>query len=247
MRIATFLLKYRRLALHTTVFFVAATLLLRPLLPAVWPILPLDSHQLAGLVLAIFGVLVIDFHNVLSLYRPTDVAYIEHGSLDDAISKCIKRLGHIRELRIIASTSRTILPLIRTQNPFVDKCQIFLQRIDVDPTSPNIAKLSKVRSVIDDHATMWRQLQAQGPHREPPRIRSVSVHFLPAVIPTGYELIFDEKLMIVGLFVPSHLASNAVEPLEQPWIVDSSTEAGRLLIDRHRKQFDRLAETYPPG
>jgi hypothetical protein len=141
------------------------------------------------------------------------------------------KLGkRIEELRVFAISSQQILSFVKHQEFTINRCTLLVRAFS--PRDKQHADFQgQIKLVVSD----WRRLQQAGVIGE---LHIRSYDFLP----TEYECIFDDSLLVLGLYESDPDDYSEVKVLP-PTVVDGSSPAGRQMIELYRTRFDKLFET----
>jgi hypothetical protein len=194
----------------------------------------IEPNQLFGIFIAITGVISLEFYKLLSSLRLSSIVHVQDVSISEGIRSGIGIHKAINHLRVWASTTEVILPNIRDCAATFDVCEVLIQN---HCDSDDETKQTLIRQKVENATQTWKDLVQQGVIR-----KLVIKQF--SFTPSQYMVIFEDRFVLVGLFVPSPLKAHAVDFIN-PFAIDSSTERGRDMIQRYTKQFDRLFASLP--
>lgn len=231
MRIAKVLLRLGRIVAYGTLIITALTLLFWPYVNAFFP--PLSTSQVAGLLLGIITIIVIDFYHLVAGNRPGSVVYLDHTTIADGIRVAVVANTQPRHVRVLASTSEVILPLIRDSGVHIQTCDLMIQQFDPKGSEKDKTLSAKCDGII----STWKDLKTQGiiEHLVVKRFSFVPLH---------YFIAFDDERLVVGLFQPVELPAHAVD-YYKPVIITDATVPGKMLIQKYTQQFDDLFRSLP--
>ena len=169
-----------------------------------------------------------------SSLKPKAFAKVEHLSISDAVRTATAYTKPIKHLRIFASTTDVILPVIRDNRLDIDLCELALQWFDNSATDK---KLQTLYAQCENNIAFWTDLKHMNYIN---RIILVRYPFTPS----HFVILVDETFVISGLYCPSESPTSAVDYFE-PWIIDNSTPSGQILIQKYTRQFLDLIKPLP--
>jgi hypothetical protein len=137
-----------------------------------------------------------------------------------------RRVG---KLRIFAISSQQILSFFRSEDFLVDTCQLLVRAFD-----RNDAAHAEFQNQILLAVKDWKRLAVDG------KIKTLSIRSYD-FFPTEYQVIFDDKAMLSGLYdsAPSDYSEVLVR---HPFHVDGFSADGRSMIHAYSHRFDNLFE-----
>lgn len=153
-------------------------------------------------------------------------------TLADAIGRAVKK-KKISNLRIFASTTGKIQPILSSLDILVDECEMILWKIRGDELI-NTEKRHNHR--LNDLLKEWREVTTKKLRMEPPIVKVYDF------CPTQYLIIIDRSFAVIGSFVPNPSSETLLE-IEDPILVTSRTIFGRALIDKKIQWFEKLSKS----
>jgi hypothetical protein len=216
----------------------AAMLFIAAFLLIIWPLiknLPLFNTptQLFGVCVALLAALILDLARRIGPQEQGESVPVQRLSIGAAIREATGRRKSLTILRVLASTTETILPAIRDSSIQMNSCKVMVRDFSSAADPDAAAQLAKSDSLIQT----WSELS----HRK--IAGEVVVKRVPFV-PTFFVVIFDDRALIHGLYIPAARSANAVQYLE-PMLIENRSLAGQAIIDMFIKQFDDFFAEYP--
>ena len=195
-----------------------ATLFTASLLLIFWPlvqrVLPFNNPtQLFGVCVALLAALILEWAKRTGQQEASESVLVQRLSIGGAIRAVVDRRKTVTVLRVLASTTETILPALRDTPIRMKSCRImvhdFSSRIDPDAK----AQIAKSESLIKT----WSEL----PQR---RVADDVTVKRVSFVPTFFVVIFDDRALLHGLYIPSARSTSAVHYLE-PMLIENRSLA----------------------
>jgi len=207
-----------------TIIATAVLLLFRDLLQK---FIPLSVTQLLAIPLAAIAVLLLDVLKSLNSSRPPPVS---HTSIWAGLNRATTARRSVHMLRVLASSTETILPALRDSDVRVHHCMVLMQQLDESQIELHPDFPSKTRTLVRE----WVHLREIHMIE---RLRLRRFRFTP----TLFMVILDHKSAVFGQFCPTPTLPNPVQYIE-PMLVDDSTPESAMVIDKLIQQFDAMFE-----
>jgi len=212
--------------------FIAASLLV------VWPLvqkLPLFSTptQLFGLCVALLAALILDLARRIGPQEQGESVQVQRLSIGATIRAATDRRKSVTTLRVLASTTETILPALRDSSIHMKSCKVMVHDFSLSADPNAITQVAKSDSLIQT----WSEL----PQR---KIANEVVVKRVQFVPTFFVVIFDDRTLVHGLYIPASRSTNAVQYLE-PMLIENRSLASQAIIDMFIKQFDDIFDETP--
>lgn len=203
-----------------------------------WPLIAkteyfgqLDKMVPLGIAMGIMLTFVRYFDNLLSQIRAGSQE-LKNLAIGDAFREILaKGGGRVRRIRIYALTTEVILPVVRDVNCKIEVCEILLHKFDENGHVHAARQLNKTVSDIKDK---WGALKIQG------QIQKLKI-VLYTDMPSQYVVIFDDKAVMQGLFVPNDASPHGCD-LVEPVIIWNNDETAGKLVEKYTKWFDVMYE-----
>jgi hypothetical protein len=210
-----------------------AMLFIAALLLIFWPlaqkVVPLSAPtQLFGLCVALLASLILELTRRIGQQEVGDFVQIQRTSIGGAIRAAVDQRKTVTTLRILASTTETILPALRDTPIRIKSCRVMVHDFSSRVDAEGKARAAKSDSLI----ATWSELPQ---HKVAEEVTVKRVQFEP----TFFVVIFDDRALIHGLYVPSARRTSAVHYLE-PMIVENQSLASQAIIDTFIRQFDDI-------
>jgi class 3 adenylate cyclase len=152
---------------------------------------------------------------------------ILHGSLVELFGLIEKRIGQVERLRIYANASTSVQPIFANSRVQARRCEMILREPGSDdPDSANFLQH------LGHMLKQWDELKRAGRISEFECRRS-------NMLPTEWQIIFDDTFIICGLNVPDRSDWLGIAEIE-PFLVDNSSPEGKFFIDKYVERFDRF-------
>jgi len=188
----------------------------------------LTIERVLGVFAAIMSSMFLYFDSRLSAAIRGPIRPLTHMSLNDCFNQIARQYRHIGRMRIFAVSSGRIHPLFSSSNIQVDKCDILLR--DFTDAEVRVSRNAEYQRHINDIVSEWER------DREKGKVKKLAIDRF-FFIPTEYYIIFDDKAMVLGTYMPTSDGwSDVIEPV---FIQNSSTE-GAELIRKYAVRFDQL-------
>lgn len=199
----------------------------------------IKPYQLGGVVISVIAAAILyfdaRFEEILSRSRGT----ITSGTLGECINRLLHVNARVSTLRVHAASSEAIQPQIADKDARIDTCCLLLRRFPVAEAEADDNKKSyneRLEGVIRE----WRQRVTDG-HIGELKIKTISWP------PTTYQVIFDDRALLLGPFYRRDDVPAGVEYL-RPVIIENLSVDGREMIKSFREAFDltfRSADEFP--
>jgi len=158
------------------------------------------------------------------------VKSLKQMQLGEAFSVIAKTSPRVEHLRIFAISSLQILSFFKFNDIRADKCQILLRGFEENDTDHQDF-LNQIKLICSD----WQYLHKTN------RILELEIRHYD-FLPTEYEVIFDNEYLIFGLYDSDPTDYSGVS-VRNPVLVDSKTDAGRIMVSEFANRFDNLFKT----
>lgn len=149
-------------------------------------------------------------------------------SLNSAISLAVGENKSVENIRIYASTTEVILPIIRDLKLKADDCKILLQIFDKDDPNPNSDELNCLCCRMKKK---WEELKGKG-------IKNLSVVRYNRY-PTEYLVIVDDRYLIRGRYLPNDGSEHGSDYFD-PIVFSGKEIASKRYIDETIVWFDTI-------
>jgi hypothetical protein len=215
-----------------------AMLFITSLLLIFWPlaqkVLPFSSPtQLFGLCVALLASLILELARRMGQQEVGESVPIQRLSIGGAIRAAVDHRKTVTMLRVLASTTETILPALRDTPIQIKSCRVMVRDFSsrVDPDGK--AQAAKSDSLVKT----WSELPQRKVAEE---VTVKRVQFEP----TFFVVIFDDRTLIHGLYIPPARSTSAVHYLE-PMLIENGSLASQAIIDMFIRQFDDMFDENP--
>jgi hypothetical protein len=210
---------------------VALLLLFHDLIQA---FIPFNSTQLLAISIAALALLLVEFNNAITHQLSKPTATFRHLPMHQGLGLATTTNKRVGTLRVLVSTSETVLPILRASNVRIAECRVLIQDFSHAHDPKSKALLAKTEAL----AGVWSDLVADR------RIQKLVLR-RTNLVPLFFMVVFDETCAVFGPTFPTPPKSTAVEYLE-PIYVDSTTSDGKLMIEKLTSQFDIVFEQATP-
>jgi hypothetical protein len=188
--------------------------------------------QLLGIITTAISILAIDFYAQLKRTHTNEVVQLSHHTIKDSISLASAGEQRIKILRIFASTSEMILPVIKETDLYIEQCKLLLQELD---ETTGDKKAIEMNRKCETFIKNWEDLINVN------KIDKLEIKRY-RFVPNHFYIIFDNKHLVFGLYYPTDSAVHSVRFID-PILVESSTISGQMLIEKHIEQFENIFRT----
>ena len=188
----------------------------------------LTIHKIGALVLITIVATIVYFDSRLDRILSSPEGTIKRGSLGECIDAYIKDNTHLKELRVYATSSEAIQPLIGARNIHIKKCKILIN-LNMKDGKIDRSDRYNIRTLhlVDE----WNQLQKDG------RIDTLEIRNI-ASIPLSYEVIFDQKAILLGKYFVRKNVPAGVEFMD-PFLIRGQSSETKELIGTYIVAFDK--------
>lgn len=182
----------------------------------------LETPQIVGILAGVMAGVVLYFDDRISQVIRGPSGVISDGTLGECLDEAFRGSKRVEHLRVMATSSEMIEPLIESRGIRVGRCDLLLRRYPDAPKSHN----ERVEYMVRE----WRALGTAG------RIDTVDVAFYDSV-PSEYQVIVDDDAIIFGAYVynPQQPAEADVRP---PSLMHNVSPEAGALIGRFIAAFD---------
>jgi hypothetical protein len=143
--------KIARYASVGTLFAAALLLILWPLVQRLFPIN--DPTQLYGLSVALLAALILDLAKRVVPSEPGESLAIRRLSIGAAIQAATEHRKEVKVLRVLASTTETILPALRDSQIRMKSCKVMVRKF-----SQNDPLMASQIAKADSLVQTWSEL-----------------------------------------------------------------------------------------
>lgn len=181
-----------------------------------------------------------DLENVQQTYLKAMSPSIQTKSLAQAFDAVSAKRLRWDRLRIFAITTQQIVTFFDSHQFSVGHCEILIH----GPTSPKGKHGNGLHLDLTSYPIeMWRSLEKEG------RIGKLTVRSYE-FLPTQYECIFDDDILLLGLYEPDPRDSLGVR-VGPVTMVESNTPHAKRMIEEYKSRYDSLfgvcADHYGPN
>lgn len=202
--------------------------------PLVQKILPFTNPtQLFGLCVALLATLILDLAKRIGLQQAGESIAVQRLSIGGAIRAATENRNTVTVLRVLASSTETILPALRDSPIRMKGCRVMVHDFSSRTDPEAKAQAAKAESLI----RTWSELPQRKVADE---VTVKRVQF----IPTFFVVIFDDRALIHGLYIPAARTTSAVHYLE-PMLIENRSPASQAIIDMFIKQFEDIFDENP--
>jgi hypothetical protein len=138
----------------------------------------------------------------------------------------------IENIRIYASTTEVILPIIRDLKLKADNCKVLLQIFEKDDPNPHSKELNDLCIRM---TKAWEELKVKG-------IKNLSVVRYNRY-PTEYLVIVDDRYLIRGRYTPSDESEHGSD-FSDPIIFSGKEAESKRYIDETISWFDTIFDYF---
>lgn len=167
-----------------------------------------------------------NLHDTQEAYLKAVAPIIQTMSLAQGFATVSRQHVRWTNLRIFAVSSQQILTFFRSHRFIVDNCELLIRADPRDKRTRAWANSSRL--LVQE----WRTLEREG-YVGKLTVRSYDF------FPTEYECIFDEKVLLLGLY-ESDPDDHWDIKVGNVTLVEDSTPYGRHMIQEYRSRFDKL-------
>jgi hypothetical protein len=199
--------------------------------PLVQRILPFSNPtQLFGLCVALLATLVLDLAKRTGSQENSHAVPVQRLSIGGAIRATAEHRSSVTVLRVLASSTETILPALRDSPIRMKNCRVMVHDFSSRTDPEGRAQAAKAESLI----RTWGELPQRKVADE---VTVKRIQF----IPTFFVVIFDNRALVHGLYVPVGRSNNATHYLE-PMLIENKSPSSQEIIEMFIRQFDDIFE-----
>lgn len=223
-----------KMARYASVAMLFTASLLLIFWPLVQKILPLSNPtQLFGLCVALLATLILELAKRTGQQEAGESVPVQRLSIGAGIRAVVDHRKTVTVLRVLASTTETILPALRDTPIQIKSCRVMVHDFSsrVEPEAK--VEAAKSESLIKT----WSELPQRNVAEE---VILKRVQF----VPTFFVIIFDDRALIHGLYIPLARNTTAVYYLE-PMLIENRSLASQAIIDMFIRQFDDMFDENP--
>lgn len=197
-----------------------------------WPFIQeyfgkIDKMSIVGVVVGVVAAFIGYFDQKLNSILEAKQS-IRNTGIGDAVREAIKVRGaHVKEMRLAALTGETMLPVIKDVPCYIEKCYLMLHRYE---ESGPVAHYDDVNRHVVSLIGRWESLVHTG------RIGTLEIAYYTQ-FPTEFIMLFDDAVMINGLFYAPGDTPSGAEFLEPAVIINTGIESSKW-IAKNIRRFD---------
>src|SRR5580704_8814331 len=205
-----------KVARYASVVMLFTASLLLIFWPLVQRILPFSNPtQLFGLCVALLAAFILDLAKRTGSQETGESVLVQRLSIGGAIRTAVENRKTVTVLRVLASTTETILPALRDSPIRMKSCRVMVNDFSSRTDPEAKAQAAKAESLIQT----WSELPQR---RVAEEVTVKRVQF----IPTFFVVIFDDRALIYGLYIPAARRTSAVHYLE-PILIENRSLASQ--------------------
>jgi len=157
---------------------------------------------------------------------------IKHGDLNGFLTIIKSKYPEIKTIKVLANVTNAFLPAFQSSSLSVIEMQLLLRKPDGNCDKKEEEYENYFKTIVND----WKKLENRG------IIKRLGIKYFD-FLTTDWQVIIDDKFIILGLNVPQKDDWKKFEITDTILIVGDS-ESGKSLIEKYTKRFDRFYNEY---
>jgi len=157
---------------------------------------------------------------------------IKHGDLNELLTIIKSKYPEIKTIKVLANVTNAFLPAFQSSSLRVVEMQLLLRKPDSNCDKKEEFYEHYFKTIVND----WEKLENKG------IIKRLEIKYFD-FLTTDWQVIIDDKFIILGLNVPEKDDWKMFEITDTILIVGDS-DSGRSLIEKYSKRFDRFFNEY---
>lgn len=191
----------------------------------------IKTSHLAAMGIAFFVIMLLDIKYTLKeISDGQKRTLITHADLNKCFTLVNENVESVSHMRVFANSTAIILPAFKNASFRVQKCELLVR------TSAGENKSEDFDVHVAQHISQWESLCGAG------RIDELKIARYD-FIPTEWQVIFDDNLMIVGLDCPDFYDLTQIHVIE-PALLYGYSEETRDVIQKYISRYDDFFGQY---
>ena len=157
---------------------------------------------------------------------------IKHGNLDEFFAIIKKNIPEINEMKIIANVTNLAMPAFKISKLKANNVKLLLRKSENISTEKNNQYKYYLKGIVED----WEKLKSNN------IIQNLNIRYFDFTTP-DWQVIIDDKYMIMGLNIPSKDDWKRFEVMDVI-LMKGGREPEKSMIKKYSERFDKFYNDY---